>query len=88
MLAITKDWLRSRHTSAETSQSLPLAELKTWKKYCMESFKYKLKGHELLHRNYNVHIPKSFLITNVQVHTYSKMQFLFPVCSHTYWIVG
>lgn len=49
----------------------------------MESFKYKLKGHKLLHSNYNVHIPSSFLIIDVQVHPYSKMQFLFPVCSHT-----
>lgn len=49
----------------------------------MESFKYKLKGPELLHSNYNVHIPSSFLITHIQAHTYSKTEFLFPVCSHT-----
>lgn len=48
----------------------------------MERFKHQLKGHELLHSNYNVHIPSSFLTADVQVHTYSKMQFLFPVCSH------
>lgn len=83
MLAITKDWLRSRHTSTETSQSLLPAEFKTWKKYCMERFKYKPKGQELLHSNYDVHTPSSFLITDVQVHTYSKAQLLFPVCSHT-----
>lgn len=49
----------------------------------MESFKYKLKGHELLHSNYSVHTPNSFLITDVQVYTYSRMQFVFPVRSHT-----
>lgn len=83
MLAITKDWLQSRHTSTETSQSLLPAEFKTWKKYRMESFKYKPKGQELLHSNDDVHTPSSFLITDMQVHTYSKAQFLFPLCSHT-----
>lgn len=44
----------------------------------MESFKHKLKGLALLHSNYRVQTPSSCLITDEQVHTYSKLQFPSP----------